>query len=72
MYAHSELRLFEQPEVVGKVTQGVTLEVMGQDGVSLAPVPEGTRDEWARRVQTLLGQRETCEWEASRSSSRHP
>ncbi|MEF8801619.1 MAG: D-aminoacylase [Halolamina sp.] len=62
MHAHSELRLFDHPEAVEKVTQGVTLEVMGQDGVSVAPVPAGTRDEWARRVQTLLGQRETWEW----------
>lgn len=62
MHAHSELRLFEHPEAIEKVTQGVTLEVMGQDGVSVAPIPEGTRDEWARRVQTLLGQRETWEW----------
>jgi N-acyl-D-amino-acid deacylase len=62
MHAHSELRLFEQPEAVEKVTQGVTLEVLGQDGVSVAPVPAGTRDEWARRVQTLLGHRETWNW----------
>ncbi|MFB6201751.1 MAG: amidohydrolase family protein [Halorhabdus sp.] len=62
MHAHSELRLFDHPEAPEKVTQGITLEVLGQDGVSVAPIPEGTQQEWARRVQTLLGTRETWEW----------
>ncbi|SFQ17751.1 N-acyl-D-amino-acid deacylase [Halolamina pelagica] len=62
MHAHSELRLFDHPGAPEKVTQGVTLEVLGQDGVSVAPVPEGTQEEWARRVQTLLGTREEWEW----------
>lgn len=62
MHAHSELRLLDRPEAVEKVTQGVTLEVLGQDGVSVAPVPEGTRQEWARRVQTLLGTHKPWKW----------
>ncbi|WP_066413977.1 N-acyl-D-amino-acid deacylase family protein [Halorubrum aethiopicum] len=62
MHAHSELRLLDRPEAVEKVTQGVTLEVLGQDGVSVAPVPEGRRGEWARRVRTLLGTHESWEW----------
>lgn len=64
MHAHSELRLLEKPEAVEKVTQGVTLEVLGQDGISVAPIPEGTRDEWARRVQTLLGTHDDWDWRA--------
>ena len=62
MHAHCELRLLDRPEAVEKVTQGVTLEVLGQDGISVAPVPEGDREEWARRVQTLLGTHEPWEW----------
>jgi N-acyl-D-amino-acid deacylase len=62
MHAHSELRLLDRPEATEKVTQGVTLEVMGQDGVSVAPVPDEHRDEWGRRVQSLLGTRESWEW----------
>lgn len=62
MHAHSELRLLDRPEALEKVTQGVTLEVLGQDGVSVAPVPEGTDEEWARRVQALLGRHDPWEW----------
>ncbi|RAW46354.1 D-aminoacylase [Halorubrum sp. 48-1-W] len=62
MHAHSELRLLDRPEAVEKVTQGVTLEVLGQDGISVAPLPEGDREEWARRVRTLLGTHEPWEW----------
>ncbi|GAA0514057.1 N-acyl-D-amino-acid deacylase [Halorubrum aquaticum] len=65
MHAHSELRLLDRPETVEKVTQGVTLEVLGQDGVSVAPVPEGRREEWARRVQTLLGTHESWGWQTT-------
>ena len=62
MHAHSELRLFEFPETAAKTTQGITLEVLGQDGVSVAPVRTDMKDEWANRVQSLLGRRETWEW----------
>ncbi|WP_306061775.1 N-acyl-D-amino-acid deacylase family protein [Natronococcus wangiae] len=55
MHAHSELRLFDKPEAAEKVTQGVTTEVLGQDGVSVAPVPAGLKEEWANRVQSLDG-----------------
>jgi N-acyl-D-amino-acid deacylase len=45
MHAHSELRLFERPEAEEKLTQGITTEVLGQDGVSVAPVPPTLTDE---------------------------
>jgi N-acyl-D-amino-acid deacylase len=62
MHAHSELRLLDRPEAAEKVTQGVTLEVMGQDGVSVAPVPDEHAEEWAGRVQSLLGRRDAWPW----------
>ena len=55
MHAHSELRLFTRPGAPEKVTQGVTTEVLGQDGVSVAPIPEHLRVEWASRIQSLDG-----------------
>lgn len=62
MHAHSELRLLERPEAAEKLTQGVTLEVLGQDGVSVAPVRDAEQAEWARRIQSLDGTRERWEW----------
>jgi len=55
MHAHSELRLFEHPGAEEKLTQGITTEVLGQDGVSVAPVPADLTDEWEERVKSLDG-----------------
>jgi N-acyl-D-amino-acid deacylase len=41
MHAHSDLVLLSEPEHLAKVSQGVTLEVIGQDGLSYAPVDDG-------------------------------
>ncbi len=38
MHTHSDLQLMAQPTWEVKVAQGVTLEVLGQDGLGLAPV----------------------------------
>ncbi|GAA2803496.1 D-aminoacylase [Saccharopolyspora taberi] len=42
MHAHSDLRLLADPPHLAKVSQGVTLEVIGQDGLSYAPVDDDT------------------------------
>ncbi len=49
MHAHSDIQLLAQPDHLAKVSQGVTLEVLGQDGLSYAPVDDSTLD-------TLRGQ----------------
>jgi N-acyl-D-amino-acid deacylase len=49
MHAHSDLQILAQPDHLAKVSQGVTLEVLGQDGLSYAPVDDSTLD-------TLRGQ----------------
>ncbi|MGP4019551.1 N-acyl-D-amino-acid deacylase family protein [Saccharopolyspora sp. 5N708] len=42
MHAHSDLQVLAEPEHTAKVSQGVTLEVIGQDGLSYAPVDDAT------------------------------
>ncbi|MGW7518382.1 N-acyl-D-amino-acid deacylase family protein [Streptomyces sp. NPDC054796] len=42
MHAHSDLALLRDPDHSAKAAQGVTLEVIGQDGLSYAPVDERT------------------------------
>ncbi|MCH0563628.1 MULTISPECIES: amidohydrolase family protein [unclassified Streptomyces] len=49
MHAHSDLALLGDPDHSAKAAQGVTLEVLGQDGLSYAPVDDRTREE-VRRV----------------------
>ncbi|ODR80240.1 urease [Haladaptatus sp. W1] len=64
MHAHSELHLFEHPNASEKLTQGITLEILGQDGISVAPIPQGTQDEWANRLQSLLGTKDEWNWQS--------
>src|SRR5262245_36236784 len=38
MHAHSDLAVLTDPEHLAKTAQGVTLEVLGQDGLSYTPI----------------------------------
>ena len=40
MHAHSDLAVLTDPQHLAKTTQGVTTEVLGQDGLSYAPVDD--------------------------------
>jgi N-acyl-D-amino-acid deacylase len=42
MHAHSDLSLLHTPEHLAKITQGVTTEVIGQDGISYSPVTDSS------------------------------
>jgi N-acyl-D-amino-acid deacylase len=42
MHAHSDLSLLHTPKHLAKITQGVTTEVIGQDGISYSPVTDYT------------------------------
>ncbi|MBB5956023.1 N-acyl-D-amino-acid deacylase [Saccharothrix tamanrassetensis] len=40
MHSHSDLQVLARPDHLAKVSQGVTTEVIGQDGLSYAPVDD--------------------------------
>ncbi|MEU0781883.1 D-aminoacylase [Streptomyces sp. NPDC006173] len=50
MHAHSDLALLRDPDHSAKAAQGVTLEVIGQDGLSYAPVDGRTLAEVRRAI----------------------
>ncbi|MFF1283844.1 amidohydrolase family protein [Streptomyces sp. NPDC058299] len=50
MHAHSDLALLRDPDHSAKAAQGVTLEVIGQDGLSYAPVDDRTLAELRRAI----------------------
>ncbi|MFG2886093.1 amidohydrolase family protein [Streptomyces sp. NPDC048297] len=50
MHAHSDLALLRDPDHSAKLAQGVTLEVIGQDGLSYAPVDDRTLEEVRRAI----------------------
>jgi N-acyl-D-amino-acid deacylase len=54
-HSHSDLKVLADPDLPMKVRQGITTEVFGQDGISVAPVREEDRDAWKRKLAGLLG-----------------
>ncbi|TCO53164.1 N-acyl-D-amino-acid deacylase family protein [Actinocrispum wychmicini] len=42
MHSHSDIQILAKPDHLAKVSQGVTCEVLGQDGLSYAPVDDAT------------------------------
>lgn len=38
-HSHSDLQVLSKPQILPKIMQGVTTEVLGQDGISMAPLP---------------------------------
>ena len=62
MHAHSDLAVLADPAHLAKVTQGVTLEVVGQDGLSYAPTDEQTQHEIREQLFGWNGDPENIEW----------
>lgn len=54
-HSHSDLMVMSNPPPEPKVRQGVTTELLAQDGLSVAPVPAGQRELLQRLVSSLLG-----------------
>ncbi|MFF2043654.1 amidohydrolase family protein [Kitasatospora sp. NPDC058170] len=63
MHAHSDLALLLEPEHPAKVTQGVTCEVLGQDGLSYAPVDDTTLAALRRQIAGWNGDPEGFDWD---------
>jgi N-acyl-D-amino-acid deacylase len=61
-HSHSDLRVFTEPELPMKVRQGITLEVFGQDGISVAPIRKADGPQMDRTLAGLLGKLDR-EWE---------
>ena len=54
-HGHSDLVLFSRPDADQKVLQGVTTEVVGMDGLSVAPIDEENVADWRRLLSGLTG-----------------
>lgn len=51
MHTHSDLQVLVNPDHTSKLSQGVTTEVLGQDGLSYAPVDEATLSELRQQIK---------------------
>ncbi|MDX2704371.1 D-aminoacylase [Streptomyces sp. PA03-6a] len=63
MHAHSDLALLTDPAHEAKAAQGVTLEVLGQDGLSYAPVDDRTLAGLRRQLAGWNGDPEGLEYD---------
>jgi N-acyl-D-amino-acid deacylase len=54
-HSHSDVKVLADPMLPMKLRQGITLEVFGQDGISVAPVKADDRGAWRQKLSGLLG-----------------
>jgi N-acyl-D-amino-acid deacylase len=63
IHAHSDLQLLVNPAHEAKVHQGVTLDVIGQDGLSYAPVTDSALAELQVQLAGWNGNPEGFDWD---------
>ncbi len=61
-HSHSDLLVFKEPQLKAKVMQGVTTEFLGQDGMSMAPLPKAHISPWKKNLAGLDGVMEELDW----------
>jgi N-acyl-D-amino-acid deacylase len=62
-HSHSDLELLVNPYIEAKVRQGVTTELLGQDGISMAPLPTKYISPWRKNLAGLEGESDAFSWE---------
>lgn len=61
-HSHSDLEVFKEPHLTPKLMQGVTTEVLGQDGISIAPLPPQYISPWRKNLAGLDGDKDDFDW----------
>jgi N-acyl-D-amino-acid deacylase len=62
VHGHTDLFILENPMPWAKLRQGVTTEIFGQDGLSLAPLPFEHIDAWRECLAQLEGRSDAIDW----------
>ncbi|MEC1524514.1 D-aminoacylase [Neobacillus niacini] len=55
MHTHSDLVILDEPLIEAKVRQGITTDLLGQDGIAAAPLPEEFVSPWRKNMAGLNG-----------------
>ncbi len=61
-HSHSDLNILIDPYVSPKVMQGITTELLGQDGISMAPLPQQYISPWRKNLAGLDGDSDQIDW----------
>lgn len=56
MHTHSDLVILEQSFIDAKIKQGITTDLLGQDGIAAAPLPKNYIDSWKKNLAGLDGE----------------
>jgi N-acyl-D-amino-acid deacylase len=62
-HSHSDLEVMVNPYVEAKIRQGVTTELLGQDGISMAPLPKRYISPWRKNLAGLDGDSDEVGWD---------
>jgi N-acyl-D-amino-acid deacylase len=62
-HSHSDLAVMVNPYVEAKIRQGVTTELLGQDGISMAPLPLRYISPWRKNLAGLDGVSDALDWD---------
>ncbi|MDL2260524.1 amidohydrolase family protein, partial [Deltaproteobacteria bacterium OttesenSCG-928-K17] len=63
-HSHSDLLAMTEPDIPAKILQGVTSEIVGQDGVGPAPLPPAYIDVWRKNIAAFDGDSDKLDWPA--------
>ena len=61
-HSHSDLQVLVNPHIEPKIRQGITTEVLGQDGISMAPLPKRYISPWRKNLAGLDGDSDDIDW----------
>jgi N-acyl-D-amino-acid deacylase len=64
MHCHSDLVILSTPYIAAKIRQGITTDLLGQDGISAAPLPHVYKEAWQSNLSGLDGTPD-IEWDWS-------
>lgn len=61
-HSHSDLMILSDKNIMPKLFQGITTEVLGQDGISMAPTPLKYVKDWRKNLSGLDGDSDKISW----------
>ena len=61
-HSHSDLAAVIDPALSAKIRQGITTELLGQDGIGLSPLPQQHVAAWRKNIAGLNGSTDRIDW----------
>ena len=61
-HSHSDVQVLLNPFIEAKIRQGVTTEILGQDGISTAPLPKRYISDWRKILASFDGDSDEIDW----------